>query len=194
MYCHQCGTNNPDEARFCAGCGADLAPAGAQIPSAGGAPLQAGFNAGAVETRYGGFWRRAVALLIDAFIVSILQVAVFTALGIPIVPDPETFGQGVSGEVSGTEGIAQLLGAAVGWLYFAGLESSAWQATLGKKALGMYVTDLGGARIGFLRATGRYFAKILSALILLIGYFMAAFTVRKQALHDKMAGTLVRLT
>ncbi|MDX6593454.1 MAG: hypothetical protein QOJ13_2650 [Gaiellales bacterium] len=64
-------------------------------------------------------------------------------------------------------------------------------ATLGRRALGIKVTDVEGNRITFARATGRYFAKILSALTLLIGYIMAAFTARKQALHDLIAGTLV---
>ncbi|MBU6289830.1 MAG: RDD family protein [Chloroflexi bacterium] len=53
------------------------------------------------------------------------------------------------------------------------------------------VVDDRGNPISFGRATGRYFGKIVSALILLIGLFMAAFTARKQALHDMMAGTLV---
>ena len=58
-------------------------------------------------------------------------------------------------------------------------------------ALGMKVTDLAGNRISFLRATGRYFAKIISALILFIGFIMVAFTEKKQGLHDMIAGTLV---
>jgi uncharacterized RDD family membrane protein YckC len=79
----------------------------------------------------------------------------------------------------------------VGWLYYALMESSAKQATVGKMALGIIVTDLEGRGIGFGRATGRYFAKILSALILGIGFLMAAFTERKQGLHDMVASTLV---
>ncbi len=77
------------------------------------------------------------------------------------------------------------------WLYFALMESSPRQATLGKQALGIMVTDLAGQRISFARATGRFFAKILSGLILWIGYVMAAFTERKQALHDLLASCLV---
>ncbi len=77
------------------------------------------------------------------------------------------------------------------WLYFTLSESSASQATLGKKALGLVVTDEAGQRISFGRANGRYFGKIISGLLLCIGYLMAAFTDRKQALHDIMAGTLV---
>jgi uncharacterized RDD family membrane protein YckC len=77
------------------------------------------------------------------------------------------------------------------WLYYALLESSAWQGTLGKKALGLEVTDLQGRRIGFGRASGRFFAKFISVLTLFIGFIMAGFTERKQALHDMIAGCLV---
>jgi len=77
------------------------------------------------------------------------------------------------------------------WIYYASLESSAWQATLGKKILGLKVTDLAGNRISFGRASGRFFGKILSGMILGIGFLMAGFTERKQALHDILAGCLV---
>jgi uncharacterized RDD family membrane protein YckC len=78
------------------------------------------------------------------------------------------------------------------WLYEAFMESSSYQATLGKMIFGMKVTDLNGNRISFERATGRHFAKWLSAMILFIGYIMVGFTDRKQGLHDLLAGTLVR--
>jgi Tfp pilus assembly major pilin PilA len=78
-----------------------------------------------------------------------------------------------------------------GWLYFALLESSGWQATVGKRALGIKVTTVDGQRIGFGQATGRYFAKILSGLTLCIGFLMVAWTQKRQGLHDKIAGTLV---
>jgi uncharacterized RDD family membrane protein YckC len=76
-------------------------------------------------------------------------------------------------------------------LYYSLMESSPWQATLGKRALGLQVTDLHGNRISFGRATGRYFAKIVSGLTLSIGYLMAGFTRRKQALHDIISECLV---
>jgi uncharacterized RDD family membrane protein YckC len=78
-----------------------------------------------------------------------------------------------------------------GWLYFAVLESSTLQATPGKMALGLYVAGVDGRRIGFGKASGRFFGKILSSLLLGIGYVVAAFSQRKQALHDMMAGCLV---
>jgi len=86
---------------------------------------------------------------------------------------------------------AILLSVIMSWLYFALMESSSRGATLGKMALGIRVTDLSGNRISFGKATGRYFGKIVSSMILMIGYLMAAFTERKQALHDMMAGCLV---
>ena len=78
------------------------------------------------------------------------------------------------------------------WLYFALMESSARQGTLGKMALGLFVTDLEGRRVSFGRATGRFFAKIITGLIpFFIGYIMAGFTAEEQALHDMIAGCLV---
>jgi uncharacterized RDD family membrane protein YckC len=71
------------------------------------------------------------------------------------------------------------------------MESSSKRATLGKMALGIIVTDLEGKRISFGRATGRFFSKILSGIIIYIGFIMVAFTDKKQGLHDMIAGTLV---
>ncbi|MBA3380231.1 MAG: RDD family protein [Chloroflexia bacterium] len=119
---------------------------------------------------YAGFWNRFVAIVIDSVLLAIV---------------------GIITNILFNENAAGFVGFLVGWLYFAGLESSAGQATIGKSAMGLVVTDTNGNRISFLRATGRYFGKILSALILLIGYIMAAFTARKQALHDILASTLV---
>ncbi len=75
------------------------------------------------------------------------------------------------------------------WLYYAILESSEWRGTIGKKALGLAVTDMNGRRLSFGRATGRYFAKMVSAMVLCVGFIMVAFTGKKQGLHDMMAST-----
>lgn len=77
------------------------------------------------------------------------------------------------------------------WLYWAICESSPWQATIGKRAMDLYVTDLKGRRLRFAQASGRFFGKIISAMVLLIGFVMIAFTERKQGLHDLLAGCLV---
>jgi uncharacterized RDD family membrane protein YckC len=80
----------------------------------------------------------------------------------------------------------------VTWLYHAFMESSDWQATVGKRAMGLVVTDMAGRRVSFGRSSGRHFGKIITNLIpALLGYIMAAFTEKRQALHDMMAGCLV---
>ncbi|MFY9676334.1 MAG: RDD family protein, partial [Terriglobales bacterium] len=88
-------------------------------------------------------------------------------------------------------GVLFVLTLGASWLYEALMESSSYQATLGKMIFGMKVTDLYGNRISFARATGRHFAKIVSGLLLCIGFIMVGLTERKQGLHDMMAGTLV---
>ena len=84
-----------------------------------------------------------------------------------------------------------LVAIGLGWFYVAGLEASRWQATVGKRWMGIKVTDLQGKRIGFLRATGRHAAKYLSALPCFLGFIMALFSSRGLALHDRLAGTRV---
>jgi uncharacterized RDD family membrane protein YckC len=79
----------------------------------------------------------------------------------------------------------------INWLYFALMESSVEQATIGKRVLSIKVTDLEGNRITFWDATKRYLGKILSSVLYGIGFIIAAFTEKKQALHDKIASTLV---
>jgi uncharacterized RDD family membrane protein YckC len=139
---------------------------------------------------YGGFWIRVAAYLIDSVALAVAGGIIGGVLGGAIGLTMATGGSSDRAAlVSGMAG--NVVGLVLNWLYSAIMESSAWQATLGKKALGLVVTDLDGRRIGFGRATGRYFAKIVSAFILLIGYMMVGWTQRKQGLHDMMAGTLV---
>ena len=140
-------------------------------------------------TTYAGFWIRVLAYLIDTILLSVVLVPMGVVAGVLIA-----FSHSVE-ENPAAVALAGLavrgVSLAVGWLYFAGLESSSWQASVGKKALGLTVTDLNGHRISFAKATGRYFGKILSAMILLIGFVMIAFSDQKQGLHDQLAGTLV---
>ena len=126
---------------------------------------------------YSGFWRRFVAYVIDNILLSVVFWLLILVLG----------GIGGDGGVFGAYTLA-----AIGWLlYYAAMESSSNQATVGKMALGIKVTDLEGNRISFGRALGRNLAKIISVLIFYIGFIMAAFTAKKQALHDMIANTLV---
>jgi uncharacterized RDD family membrane protein YckC len=118
---------------------------------------------------YATFGQRLVAILIDLAILTAATGSVAVA----------TFGVGVT------------LGFLAPWLYEAFMTSSEWQATVGKRVMSIIVTDLQGKRISFTRATGRHFAKYVSALLLGIGFIIAAFTTKRQALHDMIAETLV---
>jgi len=164
MYCPKCGIETPIDAKFCKDCGQSI-----ESSTVGG-------------NKYAGFWIRLAAysidiviLLIPVFLVSFLYRATTPADTPPVV----------------VEFVVAFLQAFIWWIYVAVLHSSIWQATLGKKLLGLKVIDYAGNRISFGRATGRYFAGWLSAILLGIGYIMIAFTKRKQALHDKLASTLV---
>ena len=135
---------------------------------------------------YAGFWRRFAAFNIDAVLLGMVQ-AVATIVMVVTIPEPEASDEANVGSIA----TANLVSFVATWLYFALMESSAKQATVGKILVGVVVTDIDGNRVSFGRASGRYFGKIVSWIILAIGFIMAAFTERKQALHDIMAGCLV---
>jgi uncharacterized RDD family membrane protein YckC len=148
------------------------------------------------------FWKRVVAFVIDLAIVvalfSLLIYAVNSLLALPVeyasileTGFPLKITPYIEEHFFEIVILYSLIKLTVVFPYFTLLESSRLQATLGKLLCGMKVNDLSGHRISFLRATGRFFGKILSGQILLIGYLMAAFTKRKQSLHDLLAGTVV---
>ena len=192
MFCSKCGASNAEGAAFCSACGQPIAsvtpaqPAGAP-PSYGAAPVAR------PQVHYAGFWLRFVAYIIDSIVLGFVVgiTIVLPLLGHELDSFSADRHLGVfpffGPRFMAIRGLALM----VSWIYYSLLESSAWQATLGKKALGLEVTDLEGRRISFGRATGRFFGKILSAFILLIGFIMAGFTEKKQVLHDILAGTLV---
>jgi uncharacterized RDD family membrane protein YckC len=128
---------------------------------------------------YAGFWLRFAAYLIDSMVLFVIQMVLAAAV---ILIDP--------GDLRAFLNVAPV-GWALTWAYFAVLESSPLQGTVGKHALGLYVADVHGDPIGLGRASARYWLKLLSSLLLMVGWIMAAFTPRKQALHDLMARTLV---
>lgn len=138
---------------------------------------------------YGGFWRRLLACALDCLVfwitISVFQFLLgFTSTG---------FGGSseVRGPVLWMVVVLVLWQTCVCWVYYALWESSTYQATPGKMALGLVVTDLEGNRISISRATGRFFAQTLSVLTLGIGYIMIAFMQKKQGLHNLVAGCLV---
>lgn len=162
---------------------------------------------------YAGFWRRFLAHIIDQLVLGMIQ-------GVILIPFWIFFGLSLfSSEMMNENNFVSaalrcqdygddlsIIAASViiivviviviistlfQWLYYALMESSKRQATLGKMALGIKVTDTDGNRISFGRASGRYFAKFISGFVFMIGYIMAGFTAKKQALHDIIASCLV---
>ena len=131
-------------------------------------------------TAYGGFWIRFLALGVDTTILLLIAMVLGVAGG---------FAAGALGEIAGL--VVGLLMFLVWFLYFPVMHASERQATYGKQLLGMKVTDYAGNRISFLRAFGRFLATWVSNAVLMLGYLMAAFTKKKQALHDLLASTLV---
>ncbi len=161
-----------------------------------------GMNEQNSVTGYAAFWKRVVAFVIDLRIIislfSLLIYAVNRLLALPVeyaslleTGFPLKITPYIEEHFLEIVILYSFLKFIVVFPYSTLLESSRWQATLGKLLFGIRVTSLSGQRISFLQATGRLFGKALSGHILLIGYLMAAFTERKQALHDLLAGTIV---
>src|SRR5947209_5857199 len=202
-----------DGAAFCANCGqvfavAAAAPRTPMITPSAGAPVEGGAEAipthaacrAVRRVEYGGFWLRFLALLIDnvamgiGFVLILIPLIFLTGLRTfldEFHPNEDTNDVGVF-MLIGFVFLVATASLLVTWMYHGLMDSSEWQATLGKKALGLVVTDMAGRRVSFGRATGRHFGKIITNMIpAFIGYIMAGFTEKKQALHDMMAGCLV---
>ena len=181
IFCNQCGQQSAAGATFCTRCGGSL------VPGVGTVAAQAFRPASA----YAGFWMRFLAVFIDGLILFAVTLPVRLILHVPM--------GFMSHRAPGFNplmalpliGLGMLISVVTGWLYEAYFISSERQATLGKMALGIRVTTDTGQRLTFMHATGRHFAKWVSSFTLLVGYIMAAFTQRKQALHDLIAGTVV---
>jgi len=174
--------------------GGGVAPIGT-APPRGGAFEGMGY---AAREQYAGFWIRFLAVFIDGLVLSVPMCVVWGIVaGVGAAATggaaaaPRDVGPGMGVAFFFVYAFAYIFHIAATWLYFALFESSRWQATLGKRAVGIMVTDMAGRRLSFARATGRYFASWISGMILNIGYIIGAFTERKQTLHDMIAGTLV---
>ena len=213
MYCSKCGSEISPTTAFCSTCGQAISglarapvPSLSPIPSL--SPVDPNQYAPVVQApatysgvAYAGFWLRFVAYIIDGVVSGILFVVLLIPLFI-LTGAGAALGRISSGEdISDEAGaflafgfIFGLLSITVGvrWLYYALSESSTWQATLGKKMLNLTVTDMAGQPISFARASGRYFSKFITNLIpFAIGYILAGFTEKRQALHDMIASCLV---
>lgn len=172
--------------RICASCGEPFADSSSGAKTA--ASVIPGVRRSAI---YAGFWLRAVAYVLDSlllgFVVGFVILMPLMERGAIPKDNPWLLFTGVTQQIIAV----QLLVTMASWLYFASFESSAWQATPGKRLLGLVVTDLEERRVSFARASGRYFGKLLSGTLFLIGFLIAGFTPRKQALHDLLASCLV---
>lgn len=153
------------------------------------------------STEYAGFWIRFIAYIIDSFIIGFLEFIIVLPLlglfGVKVFElstlrdlenaDSDLLVPVIASAITGLS-LTVLL---ITWFYYALLQSGARQATVGKMALVLKVTDVNGDRLTFARVSLRYFSKILSGLFMMIGYIMAGFTPKKQALHDYIANTYV---
>jgi uncharacterized RDD family membrane protein YckC len=140
---------------------------------------------------YAGFWLRLAAYILDSLLLGLVAgVAVFAPLISRGAISPDNLWVIYTGTSQQFVAL-RLLTLMIQWVYFALLESSPWQASVGKKMLGLVVTDMEGKRISFGRATARYFCTLLSGFILMAGFIMIAFTQKKQGLHDILTGCLV---
>jgi uncharacterized RDD family membrane protein YckC len=203
VHCSSCGAATADGSAFCGSCGRaivgySVAQASAAGPATGAAP-----DVAAART-YAGFWLRFVAYVIDALLVG-AAVVVVAAIAIGFLGTEgireaiEQMGRGMNQPnpvfpwgLFVAIFVLMIVSLAAQWLYFAGMESSQYQGTLGKMALGLVVTDMNGQPISFARASGRFFSKVITGLVpFAIGYIMAGFTEKKQALHDMIASCLV---
>lgn len=201
MFCSNCGTAQIEEATFCTQCGKPLvvAVAPASTSYSETPPSRTG-AAYAPQLFYAGFWLRFVAYLVDAVILGIVYVILIvvvifasgvaaTLRNLPENPTPDMFLRGAF--VLAILALVAIT-TVITWLYYAWMESSPSQGTLGKMAMGLIVTDMQYRPVSFARASGRFFAKFITGLIpLCIGYIMAGFTAKKQALHDMIASCLV---
>lgn len=137
---------------------------------------------------YAGFWKRVAAYLIDYVLVMVCNylIAFFIGFAAAKLLNLQT------DDVPHAVALAALL-IVLGFVlvYYVYAESSPWQATVGKRIMGIKVTDEHGRRISFWRSLGRRAAMAISSFTFLIGYMMCGWTARKQCLHDKIAGCLV---
>jgi uncharacterized RDD family membrane protein YckC len=143
-----------------------------------------------------GFWRRLAALFIDSMVVGfayylvLIVCVVVLGVGGSLLMRGGNDAEGMAA-MFGMMALVYLLYPVISAAYYVGFESSGKQATLGKMAVGIKVTDIDGRRLTLGRALLRWLAVMLNYLTLYIGYLIAAFTERKQGLHDMAVGTLV---
>jgi uncharacterized RDD family membrane protein YckC len=193
QVCSNCGNARLPDGRFCLFCGDLLSESGHKglVSSQPSKPLASPAPTELALPDYAGFWLRAWAGAIDVALEASGALLLTFAIDLAL----RRFGRllGISPFVSKVAtGMAFILILAVGsWLYCAFTESSSWRATVGKRVLGLQVVTADGDKVGFGQATVRHFMKFLSLFFLTIGFMMAGWTKRRQALHDMPSDCLV---
>ena len=139
---------------------------------------------------FAGFWLRAVAYLFDTVLISLVFGLIASFYPTTFIKFPDAASTSLTSLPQLTP-LAFAITITATWFYYTVFEASAWQATPGKRVLRLYVADLNGKRVTFARSAARNFAKIISSLTFLVGYLVAGFTEKKQALHDILSGCLV---
>jgi uncharacterized RDD family membrane protein YckC len=186
FYCARCNHEIIEGYTECPVCRASLVKESAVITKETAVSLEPLKEA--APSKYGGFWLRFIASLID----SVILTGIYYAIAISY-----TLAQ--KGNVSAMNPLLmlkeviwwQIISFLITFLYFTIMESGGSMGTFGKMVMGLMVTDEKEQPISFPRAMARYFSKYISDLTLFIGYIMIGFTKKKQGLHDMIAGTLV---
>jgi uncharacterized RDD family membrane protein YckC len=192
-FCSECGRPYPAHEMVTIGTAAVCAqckPLYMQRVREGGQPIGV--------RRYAGFWIRFVALIIDGIIMGVVGTILTLPLRLLMVGSTVTAVQSqdptaalaILPAMMGAIGISMLVNIALG-LAYEGYFVSNKGGTIGKLALGLQIIHVDGSRLTFTQAIGRYFARLLSAIILYIGFIMAGFDPEKRALHDRICNTLV---
>lgn len=206
MYCRECGTELGEGAELCIGCGCHPLRGDSYCQACGAetelqqkkctacGEILSKFGAG----DYASFWLRFTAYIIDGVVLYFLasipeftgSILIYIVMGIMLVLEVQS---GIYFFIMGLLAIVFIvvLPLLIVIFYFVIMHSSKWQATFGKKVMRIKVVDPYGNKITFWRALGRSFAMTLSYLSLFVGFIMAGFTLKKQALHDMATGTLV---
>jgi uncharacterized RDD family membrane protein YckC len=194
MFCQSCGANVADGTAFCPSCRRPIT--GYSVGQASGPA-----TGGVASENYAGFWLRFVAAFIDGLVLIIptgaIGFLVFASM-IPVIVRNQGNRALLMATILPHVFLFLVLLTAISWLYWGLMESSSGQATLGKKAMGLYVTDLSGEPVSFGRASGRFFAgrgvgsiPSIGGLYFLVDCICAGITEKKQAVHDMITGCLV---
>ena len=201
MFCPKCGKETDALGKFCQWCGEDIVVVPAIVDAA--APEEEECPDIGV---YAGLGRRLIAFVVDFVLILLFDLVAAFVLGLtrgvqnlyfylfqhaPVGSlTPEGTSMALYGSIIASYGILLIV---IPWVYFAGFESSRSQATPGKLLMRIVVTDLEGNKPTFARVTLRHFAKIISTLVIFLGFLMIGLTRKRQGLHDKIAGCLVLL-